>query len=192
MTSRADLKQASREKILEAAGRQMRVDGLHGAGVASVMSEAGLTHGAFYSHFKNKDEMLCHALEHALADNRPRWLGKPVKESWGERLSRLAKRYLTKGHRADLENSCALASLCTEAGKGSDSFKAYYEQELKKSLDQLCGGSFKDSDAAKQQEALAFMSMIIGSIAISRAVVSEELSDQLLKAGTVMAGRLAN
>jgi len=192
MSVRAEMKRASREKILDAAGKQMRVEGLSGAGVASVMSEAGLTHGAFYSHFKNKDDMLCQALSHALKDNRSRWLGPPKKESWAQRLSRLAKRYLTGAHRRDLANSCALASLCTEAGKGSDRFKAYYEQELIESLDQLCGGSFAQADADKQQEALAFMSMMIGSIALSRAVVSEQLSDQLLQAGTDLAGRLAD
>ena len=46
-----DHKQATRQRILEAAGRRFKQDGIDGAGVAAVMSDAGLTNGAFYAHF---------------------------------------------------------------------------------------------------------------------------------------------
>ena len=42
-----DQKQATRQRILEAAGRRFKLDGIDGAGVAAVMSDAGLTNGAF-------------------------------------------------------------------------------------------------------------------------------------------------
>src|SRR6059058_3917570 len=44
-----DQKQATRQRILEAAGRRFKQDGIDGAGVAAVMSDAGLTNGAFLS-----------------------------------------------------------------------------------------------------------------------------------------------
>lgn len=190
MTLRSDLKQQSRERILNAAARRMRVEGLEGSGIAAVMADAGLTHGAFYSHFKNKNEMLCSALENALYENRNRWTNKPKKESWAERLSRLAKRYLTSGHRSDLENSCALATLCSEAARGNEEFKNSFEQELIKSLSALSESEFQDVDEQQQEEVLAFMSLMIGSITLSRAVKSEELSDKILRAGKLTAGRL--
>ena len=40
-----DHKQATRQRILEAAGRRFKEDGIDGAGVATVMAEAGLTAG---------------------------------------------------------------------------------------------------------------------------------------------------
>ena len=46
-----DQKQATRQRILEAAGRRFKQDGIDGAGVATLMSDAGLTNGAFYAHF---------------------------------------------------------------------------------------------------------------------------------------------
>jgi TetR/AcrR family transcriptional regulator, transcriptional repressor for nem operon len=46
-----DHKQATRQRIVEAAGRRFKQDGIDGAGVAAVMSDAGLTNGAFYAHF---------------------------------------------------------------------------------------------------------------------------------------------
>ena len=47
-----DHKQATRQRILEAAGRRFKQDGIDGAGVAAVMSDADLTNGAFYAHFR--------------------------------------------------------------------------------------------------------------------------------------------
>ncbi|WP_286238847.1 TetR/AcrR family transcriptional regulator [Neptuniibacter halophilus] len=185
------MKQQSRDKILSAAGQRMRIEGLDGSGIAAVMKDAGLTHGAFYSHFKNKDEMLRDALHTALDDNRKRWIGRPKKEPWSQRLARLAKRYLTPGHRNDLSNSCALASLCSEAARSNDAFRQNYEKELLKSLTAVCGEAFSETDKDRSQQSLAFMSLIIGSLVLSRAVYSEELSDRLLQAGQATAERLS-
>jgi AcrR family transcriptional regulator len=40
-------KQTTRQRIVEAAGRRFKHDGIDGAGVATLMSDAGLTNGAF-------------------------------------------------------------------------------------------------------------------------------------------------
>lgn len=191
MNARNELKKQSREKILNAAARRMRAEGLDGAGIANVMSDAGLTHGAFYSHFKNKDEMLAAALENALYENRKRWSNISKKESWIQRLTHLAKRYLTPAHRDTLDNGCALAALSSEAARGNTAFKQSYEQELIKSLSAICDEDFKKVDAQSAEEALAFMSLIVGSLTLSRAVESEALSKQLLEAGKLAASKLA-
>ena len=47
-------KQATRRRILEAAGRRFKRDGIDGAGIATLMADAGLTNGAFYAHFDSK------------------------------------------------------------------------------------------------------------------------------------------
>jgi hypothetical protein len=51
-----DHKQATRQRIVEAAGRRFKQDGIDGAGVAAVMSDAGLTNGAFYAHLASKED----------------------------------------------------------------------------------------------------------------------------------------
>src|SRR5437867_10469028 len=55
-------KQATRQRILEAAGRRFKHDGIDGAGVAVVMSDAGLTNGAFYAHFASKEDLVANVL----------------------------------------------------------------------------------------------------------------------------------
>ena len=62
-------RQASHERIVEVAARAIRKTGYDGTGVADIMKEAGLTHGAFYAHFTSRDAMLAEAADRAGADS---------------------------------------------------------------------------------------------------------------------------
>ena len=42
-------KEATRRRIVEVAGRRLKRDGIDGSGIATLMSDAGLTNGAFYA-----------------------------------------------------------------------------------------------------------------------------------------------
>lgn len=191
MTRRAEQKKESRNRILDAAAHRLRSEGLTGAGIAAVMSDAGLTHGAFYSHFQDKNDLVREALAHALDANRKKWIGKSKTESWRQRIARLAKRYLTPAHRQRLPESCALAALCSEAARSEEEFKRAYEQELLKTLSAVCGCDFVHADESHAEDALAFISLMVGSVTLSRAVHSKDLSDRLLKAGRAAAAKLA-
>ncbi len=48
-SARAAAKDATHERIVSVAARAIRRSGYGGTGVADIMKEAGLTHGAFYS-----------------------------------------------------------------------------------------------------------------------------------------------
>lgn len=191
MTLRAEQKQRSRKKILDAAARRLRSEGMTGAGIAAVMSDAGLTHGAFYAHFEDKDELTREALVHALEKNRRAWMGKPQSESWPQRLTRLARRYLTPTHRQDVSESCALAALCSEAARGEVGFRQTFEQELLKTLSAVCDCDVEHAEMSKADDALAFMSLLIGSLTLSRAAQTKTLSNRLLKVGRNAAATVA-
>src|SRR5205085_6782587 len=66
---RAAAKEASHERIVAAAARAIRRSGYDGTGVADIMKEAGLTHGAFYAHFESRDAMLAEAATRACAES---------------------------------------------------------------------------------------------------------------------------
>src|SRR4249920_3838893 len=51
-------KHATRRRIIEAAGRRLKRDGIDGSGVAALMADAGLTNGAFYAHFDSKEDLV--------------------------------------------------------------------------------------------------------------------------------------
>jgi TetR/AcrR family transcriptional repressor of nem operon len=52
-------KEATRSRIIEAAGRRLKHDGIDGSGVTALMADAGLTNGAFYAHFASKGSARC-------------------------------------------------------------------------------------------------------------------------------------
>ena len=182
MKKRAVRKESSLQNILQAGAIRIREKGLSGSGIATIMQEAGLTHGAFYSHFRTKNDLLIASLHHALVENRPRWISSNKHEPWPQRLSRLAKRYLTPAHRDDLANSCALASLASEAARANEDFRRAYEAELQTSIEAICDESKKDAvpDPERFAEAVMMMALCIGGMNLSRAVKSKDLSDQVL------------
>ena len=58
-------KEATHERIVDAAARAIHRHGYAGVGVADVMKEAGLTHGGFYAYFGSRDALIVEALERA-------------------------------------------------------------------------------------------------------------------------------
>ena len=64
----------NREKVVAAAARLFRERGLEGVGIDAVAAEAGLTHGAIYSHFASKDELAAAAIAQAMEQSMGEWL----------------------------------------------------------------------------------------------------------------------
>src|SRR3954468_23105365 len=91
-----DHKQATRERIGKAAGRRFKKDGIDGAGVAVVMSDAGLTNGAFYAHFESKEDLVANVLADQLRAQREGFDGLPPDREGLEAIVRL---YLSPQHR---------------------------------------------------------------------------------------------
>ena len=61
-------KAQTRARVVDAAGRRLKKDGIDGSGVSALMSDAGLTNGAFYAHFSSKDELVAVVLADHLAN----------------------------------------------------------------------------------------------------------------------------
>src|SRR3954469_7620953 len=96
MRYRKDQKQATRQRILEAAGRRFKADGIDGAGVATVMSDAGLTNGAFYNHFTSKEDLVANVLADQLCAQRTSFeAGPPARAG----LEAFIRSYLSPEHR---------------------------------------------------------------------------------------------
>ena len=185
--TRAESKRESLDKILDAAARRLREEGIDGAAIAPVMRDAGLTHGAFYSHFSSKDDLASAAFGRAITTGRRHWVKPTRGESWSQRLTGLARRYLTTAHRDDLSTSCGFATLSSDAAHASDQFRASYEHELRTSLAAICAG-----DDHRLDDAIALMAICVGGMALSRAVVDPKFSGQILRVAREAATKLAD
>src|SRR5438552_15121937 len=81
-------KQATRQRIIEAAGGRLKRDGVHGSGIATLMADAGLTNGAFYAHFESKEDLVASALAEQLREQRECFSAQPPGRAGFEQILR--------------------------------------------------------------------------------------------------------
>src|SRR5215207_11453249 len=109
-----DQKQATRQRILDAAGRRFKEDGIDGAGVAAVMSDAGLTNGAFYAHFTSKEDLVANVLADQLRAQRQ---NVDAELSGRAGLEAFIRAYLSPQHRDQSADGCPSAALLDEIAR---------------------------------------------------------------------------
>src|SRR3954468_20960941 len=122
-----DQKQATRQRILQAAGRRFKHDGIDGAGVAAVMSDAGLTNGAFYAHFASKEDLVAHVLADQLRAQRQSFSAQPQDRAGVEAFIR---DYLSPQHRDEYADGCPSAALLDEIVRRPDATRHVFTDEL--------------------------------------------------------------
>jgi len=184
MARRAEQKQQTHDRIVRSAARRLATKGFNGASVDAVMSDAGLTHGGFYAHFKNKRQMI----EEALATNQDHLIeqiGRGLGKDGGrEALNQMLARYLGKPHRDRPAEGCLLPVLMGDAPHQSAEFKASLQQEV----DRLAREFSARMDRADADDvALGLVVLAVGGIALSRAVEDEAYSDRILRAARLVA-----
>ena len=160
-------------KILKVAARRFRELGLDGIGVAEVMKQAGVTVGAFYKHFKSRDELVVEALGAAFKD-LDAW------EKHAETLPQLLENYLTEYHRDNPGACCAMGALLGDISRASKSAKTVYTTRVKHSLAVTAGLLPSEENANKRGRALLILSSLLGALNLSRAVSDPSLSREIL------------
>src|SRR5436190_22101616 len=101
-------KQATRQRIIQTAGRRLKRDGIDGSGVATLMADAGLTNGAFYAHFTSKDDLVATALADQLREQRA---GLSARAPGRAGVEQYVRAYLSAGHRDNPGDGCPSAAL---------------------------------------------------------------------------------
>src|SRR3954453_14875111 len=127
MRYRKDQKQATRQRILEAAGRRFKQDGIDGAGVAAVMSDAGLTNGAFYNHFTSKEDLVANVLADQLRAQRHNAGSQPSDRAG---LEAFIRDYLSPQHRDQCADGCPSAALLDEIARRPVATRHVFTDEL--------------------------------------------------------------
>ena len=157
-------KQQSRAKILKAAASLFGKQGLQATGIDQIMKKAGLTAGAFYAHFKSKEELIEEVL----------WSALPIHQ--GVAAEDFVAHYLSAEHRDHPESACPLASFGSDLARADRQLKA----RISKRLNQVIEERIKNSKMTKSQ-ALAGLSTAVGAMILSRLTKDTELSDAFLR-----------
>ncbi|NOJ39671.1 TetR/AcrR family transcriptional regulator [Bradyrhizobium australiense] len=182
-------KETSHERIVKAAAKRFRRDGIAATGMTGIMTEAGLTNGGFYSHFRSKNDLVREGIERALADQLQS-LADPDPEPVA--LAHLIRSYLSQHHRDRPGTGCASAALLPEIARQPHSVRKAYTARLRTLIRQLARRLPQDNAIPESQDtAIAILAVFIGTLQLSRAVDDPALSDAMLAAGIRAATTLA-
>ena len=179
-----DHKQATRQRIIEAAGRRFKEDGIDGAGVATVMSDAGLTNGAFYAHFTSKEDLLANVLADQLRNQRASFDAEPSDRAG---LETFIRAYLSPEHRDDCGEGCPSAALLDEIVRRPAVTKKAFTGELTGLMDEIAARLDPTDLEATRTNALILFALMVGTLQLARALTDRALSDRLLARGAEQA-----
>jgi AcrR family transcriptional regulator len=180
-------KQATRERIVKAAGRRFKQDGIDGAGVAILMSDAGLTNGAFYAHFTSKEDLVANVLASQLRAQRE---SLDVQPSNRAGLEAFVRSYLSPQHRDECAEGCPSAALLDEIGRRPAATRQVFTDELMGVIDDIA--SFLDPTDVEgaRAGALTLFGLMVGTLQLARALTDRDVSDELLVRGAETALKL--
>lgn len=182
-------KEETHRKVVDAASRRFRKDGIEATGVVDLMADVGLTHGGFYAHFSSKETLVKEAL--AAASQRSR--GHLVREIDKARaegrdpLEAIVRNYLTPIHRDRPDRGCSVAALGSEIARHPRKTREAFTEGLDKTLG-IIASALPDSVTDRRKEkACAIFSTMIGALQLSRAVSDAAMSQSVIDAGIAAA-----
>ena len=175
----------TRERIIEAAARLFREQGIAAVGLATIMTEADLTVGTFYTHFKSKEALVQQAVLRSLVTLHEK-LGQTLE------LETAVRAYLSPEHRDAAGAGCPVASLAPEVSRRPRATRETLARSLEPSLDVLAELLCKRRGTkVSQADAAAFFGLLSGTLQLARITPQRAQSDAILEAGIRAALALA-
>jgi AcrR family transcriptional regulator len=174
-------KQESLARIVQAAGRGFRKQGFGGIGVDGLAKEAGVTHGAFYGHFRSKKEAFRAAVVAGLKQLSEGIIVTREKYGVGW-VAQFVEFYLGYKRTCDLGDACTIPVLSPEIERSDSATRMAYETELRKVVEALAAGLPQGSAAEREAQAWVLMALLSGGVTLARAVLTNELSEAISKA----------
>ncbi|MER5531963.1 TetR/AcrR family transcriptional regulator [Streptomyces sp. NPDC002677] len=174
-------KQATRQRIIETAGRRFKKDGIDGSGISTLMADAGLTNGAFYAHFASKDDLVAAAVADQLRVQYANVIEQAAPGIAG--LEQIVRWYLSPQHRDSPDGGCPSAALLDEIGRCADETKQAYTDGVLAVIDGIAARLAPADPRSVRTKTLSVYAMMVGTLQLSRALADRRLSDELLEEG---------
>jgi TetR/AcrR family transcriptional repressor of nem operon len=172
-------KAATHDRILDIAAAQLRRDGVDSLSVGALMNEAGLTHGGFYRHFDSREALVAAATERALSQGSANAIA--AAEIGGSKgYLAIVDGYLSARHRDHPETGCAVATSAEDVARAGGRACAAYARQVREYVTVLQGLLDNEDSVAARQEAVLTLSVLVGALAMARAIDDPGLSDQIL------------
>jgi TetR/AcrR family transcriptional regulator, transcriptional repressor for nem operon len=180
--------EATRRHILDVASAQFREGGIAGVGLAGIMSAAGLTNGAFYTHFSSKEDLVREVLVDALGRREQRHKAN-LENQVG--LETTIRDYLSPRHRDGAGTGCPTAALVAEIARHPKKTRDAFTEKVSDIIPLMAAQMRRGTPAERRRSALAVYSMMVGALQLSRAIADKALSDEILENAVDAALKLA-
>ena len=180
--ARAAAKDATHERIVAVAARAIRRSGYDGTGVADIMKEAGLTHGAFYAHFTSREAMLAEAAGRACAESAAAAADVVARVPSDMALASMLGTYLSREHCEHVDIGCPLAALGSETSRQAPEVRRVATRHIKEMIDLVARQSPEWGQPSAHERAMVTIATMVGALLLSRAVDEPNLSDGLREA----------
>jgi TetR/AcrR family transcriptional repressor of nem operon len=180
--TRPSRKEATHDRIVEAAARAIRRSGYRGTGVADIMKDAGLTHGGFYAHFASREAMLAEAADRAGAESLAMMTRIAAALPPTEALPAMMRAYLSKEHVESVETGCPVAALGSEMPRQAPEVRRAATRRIKEMIDLVARQASDWGQPVAHERALVNVAAMVGALVLARAVDDPRLSDALREA----------
>ncbi|TVX86919.1 TetR/AcrR family transcriptional regulator [Paenibacillus agilis] len=176
-----------RNKIVESAAKAFRTHGIHNVSVPFIMKGAGLTHGGFYSHFDNKEQLVAEACRYAISDTIAllQQAADADQEKQNSKINTVIDYYLSPYHRDNTEMGCIIPALSGEISRSSEEIRQVFTYELERMIAFI--SNLAEIDTVKGS---SLFSSMVGSLILARTVSDTDLSNNFLSAGKKQAKEL--
>lgn len=172
-------KSRTRERILAVAGEQFKERGVAASGVSAFMAAAGLTNGAFYTHFTSKDSLVEAVIVQQMDAEAVRFAS-----GGGDAAVRTQIRgYLSREHLEDRAGGCATAAMAADIARTSREVRRSYTVALLRSIEGLASRFPDATTEGASVKALGVFAILVGALQTARAVDDARLADAILEEG---------
>ena len=172
-------KDATRQRIVEVASRQFREQGVAAVGLAGIMTDAGLTNGAFYAHFDSKEDLVREVLA---SPGKRSEMWQAAAES-GEGLESAIRRYLPPSHRDNPGRGCPTSALVAEVARHPKATRDAFTGKIADIIGLIAAHLQSPTESERRQKAVAIYGLMVGTLQLSRAVNDKQLSNEILQSG---------
>jgi AcrR family transcriptional regulator len=171
-------KDVTRRRILDVASRQFREQGVAAVGLAGIMTDAGLTNGAFYAHFGSKEDLVCEVLSNA--NRNETW--RAVLASDAEVESAI-RGYLSPRHRDNPGRGCPIAALAAEIARHPKATREVFTDKVANVIELIASRLDAGTEPEQRRKAVAVYGLMVGTLQLARAVTDKRLSEEILQSG---------
>jgi TetR/AcrR family transcriptional regulator, transcriptional repressor for nem operon len=164
-----DQKARARDALLRAGTRTLKTSGFNGVGVDGLAAAAGVTSGAFYSNFANKEAMLEAVIAAGLGEPFLSDTDSATRAEARARLIRFVQEYISTDHSLDAAEGCVMPALSADVSRAEPPVKDAYQRKMTALIDRIAG-LLDGEQSDRQRRAWSIVALMVGSIAISRAM----------------------